>query len=95
MFLNNFRSTKSAIKEDQNRIKLKKIANPKERIMNLQKRKKLKNLLTVKFMEKYRITTNDHEIENEISNFVQKEKVNDVDLKRLDMKVKNLLRQSI
>ena len=94
MFLNNFRSTKSAIKEDQNRIKLKKIANPKERIMNLQKRKKLKNLLTVKFMEKYRITTNDHEIENEISNFVQKEKVNDVDLKRLDNKIKKILRKS-
>ena len=96
MFYNNYRSTKAAIREDERKSKLleKKIINPKERLMNLQKRKKLKNLLTIKFMEKYGITSNDKEIENEISVFVQKEKLNDVDLKRLDNKIRRILRKN-
>jgi unconventional prefoldin RPB5 interactor 1 len=96
MFYNNYRSTKAAIREDERRGKLleKRIINPKERLMNLQKRNKLKNLLTTKFMEKYGIKSNDQEIENEISVFVQKEKLNDVDLKRLDNRIKRILRKN-
>ena len=36
----------------------------------------------------------DQLIENEISRFVQKEKLNDVDLQRLDNKIKRMLRNS-
>ena len=96
MFYNNYRSTKAAIREDERKSKFleKQIINPKERLMNLQKRKKLKNLLTIKFMEKYGIKSNDQEIENEISVFIQKEKLNDVDLKRLDNKIRRILRKN-
>ena len=53
MFYNNFRSTRSALKEEQRRNIRNNIINPKERLMNHQKRKKLKDLLIHKFMDKY------------------------------------------
>ena len=94
MFYNNFRSTRSALKEEQRRNIRNNIINPKERLMNLQKRKKLKDLLIHKFMDKYSIKYNDQMLENEISNFIQKEKINDVDLQRLDNKIKRMLRNN-
>ena len=52
MFYNNYRSTRAALREEEQRNKFfeKKIINPKERLMNLQKRKKLKDLLNLKFI---------------------------------------------
>ena len=96
MFYNNYRSTRAALREEEQRNKFleKKIINPKERLMNLQKRKKLKDLLTLKFMEKYGLKNNDQFIDNEITKFVQKEKVNDVDLQRLDNRIRRILRNN-
>ena len=69
------------------------IINQRERLLNLQKRQKLKDLLITKFMQKYGINNPEQILEEEINKFLQGEKLNDVDLKRLDLKVKNLLRQ--
>ena len=94
MFYNNYRSTRAALKEEERRKLTRKNMINKERLMNLQKRKKLKELLITKFSEKYKMNYPDQLIENEISRFVQKEKLNDVDLQRLDNKIKRMLRNS-
>ena len=95
MFYNTFRSTKSAMKEaDQNKLNRMQNINPKERLMNLQKRNKLKDLLITKFMDKYGLKYQDQNLENEVTKFVQKEKLNDVDLQRLDNKIRRMLRNN-
>ena len=95
MFYNTFRSTKSAMKEEeQNKLNRMKNINPKERLMNLQKRNKLKDLLITKFMDKYGLRYQDQNLENEVTKFVQKEKLNDVDLQRLDNKIRRMLRNN-
>ena len=71
------------------------IINQKECLLNLQKRQKLKDLLITKFMQKYGIKNADLILEEEISKFLQGEKLNDKDLKRLDMKVRKLLNEKI
>ena len=65
--------------------------NPKERLMNNQKREKLRNLLIDRFAQKYNIAQNKNLIEGEITKFLQQEKLNDVDLKRLDTKIKRII----
>ena len=51
MFYNTFRSTKSAMEEEeQNKLNRMKNINKKERLMNLQKRNKLKDLITKFFI---------------------------------------------
>ena len=95
MFYNNYRSTRAALREDiQRKMTPKTIINPKERLMNLQKRTKLKDLLINKFLDKYSIKYRDPLIENEVTSFVQKEKINDVDLQRLDNKIRRMLRNN-
>ena len=95
MFYNNYRSTRAALKEEERQQMAGKYKiNPKERLMNLQKRKKLRDLLITKFSEKYKLNCHDDIIENEISKFVQKEKLNDVDLQRLDNKIRRMLRNN-
>ena len=82
---NNFRT-----KNLKQRVKT---ANPKERLINMQKREKLKNLLITKFMTKYNIKNKDY-LEKEITTFLQGEKLNDADLQRLDNKIKKYLSTS-
>ena len=67
------------------------VVNPKERLMNNQKRKKLGNLLIERFAQKYNITQNKQLIEGEITKFLQQEKLNDVDLQRLDNRIKRII----
>ena len=96
MFYNTYRTTKSSMRSaDKNRLTGtgQNIINQRERLLNLQKRQKLKDLLITKFMQKYGINNPEEILEDEITKFLQGEKLNDVDLKRLDMKVKNLIRQ--
>lgn len=66
------------------------VINPKERLLNFQKRQKLKNLLITKFMEKFGINQPDQILENEITKFLQSEKLTDVDLQRLDAKLNKI-----
>ena len=92
MFYNSFRATRSSIKEegDLSQTGLKKI-NPRERLLNLQKRKKLKELLIQKFSEKYDISNINNYLDNEVTSFVQKEKINDFDLQRLNNKIRIMI----
>ena len=97
MFYNTYRATKSSMRSaEKNRFTGagQNIINQRERLLNLQKRQKLKDLLITKFMQKYGIKNPEQALEDEINKFLQGEKLNDVDLKRLDLKVKNLLRQN-
>ena len=71
------------------------IVNPRERLMNTQKRQKLRDLLIDRFAKKYNLGKNRILIEGEITRFLQQEKLNDVDLQRLDAKIKRLITQDI
>ncbi len=73
----------------------KKIVNPRERLMNTQKRQKLRDLLIDKFSHKYNLGRNSSLIEDEITKFLQQEKLNDVDLQRLDNRIKRIISQDI
>ena len=73
----------------------KKIVNPRERLMNTQKRQKLRDLLIDKFSHKYNLGRNTYLIEDEITRFLQQEKLNDVDLQRLDNRIKRIISQDI
>ena len=91
MFYNTYRATKSAFKNRQLSGNLNRV-NPKERLLNLPKRQKLKKLLVEKFMQKYNISNPEDVLDPVITEFIQTEKLNDTDLKRLDIKIKRLLK---
>ena len=71
------------------------VVNPRERLMNNQKRQKLRNLLIERFSQKYNIGKNSYLIEGEITRFLQQEKLNDVDLQRLDARIKKIISDNI
>ena len=89
MFYNLQRSTRAAREENEKR-KFSKTLNSKERLLNFQKRLKLKELLITKFMQKYNIRERDPMLEDEINKFLQGEKLTDEDLKRLDLNINRL-----
>ncbi len=93
MFYNLQRSTKAA-REEVEKEKLagagNSVINPKERLLNFHKRQKLKELLITKFMQKYGISQIEPFLESEINKFLQSEKLTDVDLQRLDSKLKKI-----
>ena len=98
MFYNTYRTTKSTMRSaDKNNLAGygRSIINQRETLLNLQKRQKLKDLLITKFMQKYGIKNADVILEEEIGKFLQGEKLNDKDLKRLDAKIKKLLREKV
>ena len=95
MFYNTYRITKSSmLSADKNNQsgEGKNILNQRERLLNLQKRQKLKDLLITKFMQKYKIKDYEKIMEEEITKFLQGEKLNERDLKKLDNKIKDLLK---
>ena len=69
--------------------------NPRERLMNTQKRQKLRDLLIERFSKKYNLNNNRQLIEGEITKFLQQEKLNDVDLQRLDNRIKRIISENI
>ena len=71
------------------------IVNPRERLMNTNKRQKLRDLLIDRFAQKYNLGKNRILIEGEITRFLQQEKLNDVDLQKLDVKIKRIITQDI
>ena len=93
MFYNLYRSTKQG-REESEKAKLsgagKSVINPKERLLNFQKRKKLKELLIAKFMNKFGLNQPDQTLDNEVTKFIQAEKLTDKDLQRLDAKLKTI-----
>ena len=95
MFYNTYRTTKSSLREaEKNKLAGvgQSIVNHRERLLNLQKRQKLKDLLITKFMQKYGIKNPEELLEEEITKFLQGEKLTDADLKKLDAKVRSLLK---
>ena len=93
MFYNTYRATKSAMRKCQlSETHTNSFINPKERLLNQQKREKLKNLLITKFIQKYNIKNPEEILEPVISKFIQSEKLNDTDLKRLDIKIQNIIK---
>ena len=96
MFYNTYRTTKSTMRSvDKAHLSGvgRNIMNQRERLLNLQKRQKLKDLLITKFMQKYKIKNFEKALEDEITKFLQGEKLNDQDLKRLDIKIRGLLKE--
>ena len=73
----------------------KNLVNPRERLMNNQKRQKLRELLIDRFANKYNISNNKAIIEGEITKFIQQEKLNDVDLQRLDKRIQKIISDNI
>jgi len=62
-----------------------------DKMINVSKREKLKQLLLEKFMKKYDLKNPIPIIVSEISDFLQHEKVNDSDLKKLDEKLNQII----
>jgi hypothetical protein len=95
MFYNSFRSTSKEPLRKTNHLSHStagsKSVGPKEKIINLQKREKLKNLLITKFMKKYGIKHADRILHDEISKFLEGEKLTDEDLKKLDEKLRRMI----
>ena len=94
MFYNTYRTTKSSmLSADKNNksVEGRNVLNQRERLLNLQKRQKLKDLLITKFMQKYKIKNYEKIMEDEITKFLQGEKLTERDLKKLDTKIRNLL----
>ena len=96
MFYNTYRTTKSTMHSVDKAYLSgvgRNIMNQRERLLNLQKRQKLKDLLITKFMQKYKIKNFEKALEDEITKFLQGEKLNDQDLKRLDIKIRGLIKE--
>jgi hypothetical protein len=95
MFYNSFRSTSKETMRKSNALSQSgtgsKSLNPKDRLINIQKREKLKGLLITKFMKKYGIKNPEKLLQDEISKFLEGEKLTDADLKKLDEKLRKLL----
>ena len=90
MFYNSFRATRTAFQKRQYSAKPRSLINPRECLINQPKRKKLKNLLMTKFIEKYNIKDPNEFLDLVLTQFIQGEKLNDIDLKKLDLKINRL-----
>jgi hypothetical protein len=64
-----------------------------DKLIPVQRREKLKNLLIVKFMKKYGIKQPEILLEEEITNFINGEKLTDADLRRFDKRLRELVGQ--
>ena len=87
MFYNSYRATRTALQNRQYSAKTRPLINPRECLINQPKRQKLKNLLTTKFMQKYNIKDPNEFLDLVLTQFIQGERLNDIDLKKLDLKI--------
>ena len=87
MFYNSYRATRTALQNRQYSAKTRPLINPRECLINQPKRQKLKNLLMTKFMQKYNIKDPNEFLDLVITQFIQGERLNDIDLKKLDLKI--------
>jgi hypothetical protein len=94
MFYNTYRTTKAAMRERQTANLTgagQSIINPRERLLNLQKRERLKGLLITKFCRKYGIEHPEEILEGEVEKFLNGERLTEADIQRLDAKIRQLL----
>ena len=94
MWYNNQMKTKTR-RCQSSRQRVQSQVNPRERLMNNQKRQKLRELLIDRFANKYNVKNNKEIIEGEITKFLQQEKLNDVDLQRLDKRIQRIISENI
>ena len=87
MFYNSYRATRTALQNRQYSAKTRPLINPRECLINQTKRQKLKNLLMTKFMQKYNIKDPNEFLDLVLTQFIQGERLNDIDLKKLDLKI--------
>ena len=87
MFYNSYRATRTALQNRQYSAKTRPLINPRECLINQPKRQKLKNLLMTKFMQKYNIKDPNEFVDLVLTQFIQGERLNDIDLKKLDLKI--------
>ena len=87
MFYNSYRATRTALQNRQYSAKTRPLINPREYLINQPKRQKLKNLLMTKFMQKYNIKDPNEFLDLVLTQFIQGERLNDIDLKKLDLKI--------
>ena len=87
MFYNSYRATKTVFQNRQYSARPKVLINPRECLINQPKRQKLKNLLMTKFMLKYNIKDPNEFLDLVLTQFIQGERLNDIDLKKLDLKI--------
>jgi len=93
MYCNDFRITKPSMRRRELSAQRPTLRpNPKQRYLNLQKRQRLKELLIERFEQKYNVKNPGEVLEPVITEFLQQEKLSDTDLKRLDIRIKNLLK---
>ena len=87
MFYNSYRATRTALQNRLYSAKTRPLINPRECLINQPKRQKLKNLLMTKFMQKYNIKDPNEFLDLVLTQFIQGERLNDIDLKKLDLKI--------
>ena len=93
MYCNDFRVTKPSMRRRELSAQRPTLRpNPKQRLLNLQKRQRLKELLIERFEQKYNVKNPGEVLEPVITEFLQQEKLSDTDLKRLYIRIKNLLK---
>ena len=90
MFFNTYRATRTVFQNRQYSAKPRALINPRVCLMNQPKRQKLKKLLMTKFIEKYNIKDPNEFLDLVVTQFIQGEKLNDIDLKKLDIKINRL-----
>ena len=90
MFFNTYRATRTVFQNRQYSAKPRALINPRVCLINQPKRQKLKKLLMTKFIEKYNIKDPNEFLDLVVTQFIQGEKLNDIDLKKLDIKINRL-----
>ena len=76
---------------NRNNLRSKSQAQNSDKLVNFQRREKLKNLLITKFMKKYGIKDPEVFLQAEVSNFLKTETLSEADLKILDDRIKSYL----
>jgi len=76
---------------NRNNLRSKSQAQNSDKLVNFQRREKLKNLLITKFMKKYAIKDPEVFLNSEVSNFLKTETLSEADLKILDDRIKSFI----
>jgi len=66
---------------------------PQTKVLPIQRREKIKDLLIIKFMKKYSLKDSEVNIEDEMNKFLNKEQISDHDLKNFDYHLSTLINE--
>ena len=94
MFYNSQRITKSGLKElsESNKISEEQnIINNRQKLKEISQKEKMKDLLVVKYMRKCGIKRPQLYLEDEINQFIKKDKLKQIDIQKINDKMKQIL----